>query len=88
MNNYYTINSIVKELKFDYHKLSDYELLTIDIQKQWNEIIVSELNINQENKYPSAPEDIEFQLVFKNISVISLADLLKEITEKRYRFKV
>ena len=34
MNNYYTINSIVKELKFDYHKLSDYELLTIDIQKQ------------------------------------------------------
>ena len=81
MNNYYSISTIVKELKLDYPKLSNYELLTIAVQKQRNEIIASGLSVNKEDKYPSATEAIAIQLGYKENSKIALTDLLKEIAE-------
>jgi hypothetical protein len=49
---------IVADLKLDYPKLSDYELMNLAIQIQRNQILQAGLNVSSQDKYPSALEAI------------------------------
>ncbi|MEI6352673.1 MAG: histidine kinase [Candidatus Nomurabacteria bacterium] len=62
MNNYNSIREEVNKLKLDYDKLSDYELLSIAVQKQRNQILASALGVSQTDNHPSFIEDIAIHL--------------------------
>jgi hypothetical protein len=53
---------IVADLKLDYPKLSEYELLNLAIQIQRNQILQAGLNVSSQDKYPSALEAIAISL--------------------------
>ena len=63
--NYDSIGNIVKNLRLDYKELSNYELLSIAVQQQRNEILVSGLGVRQDNKFPAFIEAIGIQMGFK-----------------------
>jgi len=65
MQNFKLIDEIVQELKQNYPALSDYELLSIAIQKQRNDILIAGLSVCQDSVYPSGIESIAAQLGLK-----------------------
>ena len=60
--NFKNVNRYYDELKLDYPKLSDYELLSIAVQMQQNDILVAGLNVSQSDKRPAALEYIAILL--------------------------
>ena len=74
-------NKIVKDLKLDYPKLSDYELLSIAVQQQRNEILIAGLNVSRTDKYPSAIEAIAIQLGFSTSNNSTIMNSLNNISE-------
>lgn len=58
MENYKNLSKYVDDLKKDYPKLTDYELLHVATQIQRNDILVAGLTISQSNRHPSALEKI------------------------------
>ncbi len=57
-----TYSSIVKDLKMDYPKLTDYEALNLAIQIQRNQILVGAFNVSYNDSYPSALTSIAIAL--------------------------
>ena len=57
-----TYTAIVKDLKLDYPKLSDFEVLNLAIQIQRNQILQAGLNVSSSDKHPSALEAIAISL--------------------------
>lgn len=57
-----TYSEIAKELKMDYPKLSDFELLSLAIQIERNQLLENGLNISRSNKYPASLEAIAIAL--------------------------
>ena len=66
MDRVQSYTAIVKELKLDYPKLSDFEVLNIALQMQRNQILQAGLNVNSQDKYPSALEAIAISLGYTN----------------------
>lgn len=60
--NYKSISQYIEDLKLDYKNLSEYELLSIAIQQQRNDIFASGLSVSQTDSHPSAIEAIAIQL--------------------------
>ena len=63
--NFKTIHQYCDNLKLDYPKLSDFELLSIAVQMQKNDILRAGLNVPQTDSYPSALEAIAIMLGMK-----------------------
>lgn len=61
-----TYSKIAKELKIDYPKLSDFELLTLAIQIERNQLLENGLNISRSDNYPTSLEAIAFALGYTN----------------------
>lgn len=59
-------NQIVKDLKNDYPKLSNYELLSLAIQIERNQLIENGLVVSTDDKNPSGLEAIAIALGFEN----------------------
>lgn len=66
MDNVQTYTEIVKDLKLDYPKLSDFEFLNLAVQIQRNQILQAGLNVSRLDKYPSALEAIAISLGYTN----------------------
>ena len=82
MKAYNTIDEIVKGLKQDYPKLTDYELLSIAVQQQRNEILVAGLNISRTDNHPSALEAIAIQTGYNQpLSDLTIIDSLNQIAD-------
>lgn len=62
---YSDLNSLAKEFKKDYPKLTDYEALSLAIQKQKNQILIAGFNISRTDKHPASLEAIAIQLGYK-----------------------
>lgn len=62
MDRIQTYNAIVKDLKLDYPKLTDYEVLNLAIQIQRNQILESAFNVSYTDKHPSALEAVAIAL--------------------------
>lgn len=62
MDTVQTYSEIVKDLKLDYPKLSDFEVLKLAIQIQRNQILKAGLNVSSSDKHPSALEAIAISL--------------------------
>lgn len=63
MNSY---TKITKELKKEYSTLSDFELLSLAIQIERNQLLENGLNVSRSDSYPSSLEAIAIALGFKN----------------------
>jgi len=63
IENYYII---AKKLKNEYPKLSDFEILSLSIQIERNEILENGLAVSFDDKHPSALEGISRALGFKS----------------------
>lgn len=59
-------NQIVKDLKKDYPKLSDYELLSLAIQIERNQLIENGLVVSTNDSNPSGLEAIAIALGYEN----------------------
>lgn len=68
MENFKNLNKYCEDLKSVYPKLTDFEMLSIAVQMQRNDILVSGLTVSQSDKFPPALEKI--------------AILIEEIKEK------
>jgi hypothetical protein len=69
---------IVKDLKLDYPKLTDYEVLNLAIQIQRNQILESGFNVSYTNKHPSALEAIAIALGYTDAQFKeTITDVLK-----------
>lgn len=78
-----SIYEIEKEVKLNYPKLSDYEVLTLAIQIQRNEILESGLVVQRTNDKPSALEAIAIALGFDSSrNPRTITDVLKDIADK------
>lgn len=62
MENFKSIYKYCDDLKLDYPKLSDYELLSIAVQMQRNDILKAGLNVTQSDERPTSLEAIAMQL--------------------------
>lgn len=62
MENFKSLNKYYDELKSGYPKLTDFELLSIAVQIQRNEILIAGLTVSQSDKRPSALEKIAILL--------------------------
>jgi hypothetical protein len=79
MENVQTYTEIVKDLKLDYPKISDYEVLDLAIQIQRNQILQAGLNVSSQDKYPSALEAIAISLGYTNDQFKqTITEVLKE----------
>jgi hypothetical protein len=71
-------NQIVKDLKLDYPKLTDFEVLTLAIQIERNQILEVGLNVSYTDKYPSALEAIAIALGYTDAQFKdTITDVLK-----------
>jgi hypothetical protein len=61
-----TYSQIVKDLRLDYPKLSDFEVLNVAIQLQRNQILQAGLNVSNRDNHPSALEAIAICLGYTN----------------------
>lgn len=64
MDAYRSIKEIVEDLKLDYSKLPQHDLLNFAIKIQRNEILAVGLNVTKSDKYSPALEAIAIQLGF------------------------
>ena len=62
MKNFENISEYYNQIKLDYPTLSDYELLSIAVQMQHNDILRAGLVVSQADSHPSALEGITMQL--------------------------
>jgi hypothetical protein len=60
-----TISSLVKELRLDYPKLTEFEALQLAVQMQRNEIMRRAFVVGSNDNYPSALEAIAATLGFR-----------------------
>lgn len=65
MENFKSIYKYCDDLKLDYPKLSDYELLSIAVQMQRNDILKAGLTVFKTGGTPPALEAIAIQLGMK-----------------------
>ena len=76
--------TVSKKLKNEYPKLSDFEILSLSIQIERNQILENGLNVNYTNNSPSSLEAIAIALGFTNDGFQStVSDILKEIANKK-----
>ncbi len=66
MDRVQTYTDIVKDLKLDYPKLSDFEVLNLAVQIERNQILLAGLNVSRQDNYPSALEAIAISLGYTN----------------------
>jgi len=59
---------IAEELKEDYPKLSDFELLTLAIQIERNQLLENGLNVSRNDSCPSSLEAIAISLGYSDKS--------------------
>lgn len=94
MKNFNDIKDYCRDLKSDYPKLSDFEVLSLAVQMQRNDILRTGLTVFQSDDNPPALEAIAIQLGFAPqggrgylpgtiLSELSdIKDLLEKIAEK------
>lgn len=76
-------SKIAKRLKKEYPKLSDFEILSLAIQIERNQILENGLVVNSSDKHPSGLEAIAIALGFEvNKSDITITDVLRDIANK------
>ena len=74
---------ILKELKVNYPKLTDYEVLTLAIQIERNEILENGLVVSTNDKTPSGIEAIAIALGYADSDLRNtVASILTEIVHK------
>jgi len=79
MDTVQTYTEIVKDLKLDYAKLSDFEVLNLAVQIQRNQILQAGLNVSAKDQYPSALEAIAISLGYTNDQFKrTITEVLKE----------
>jgi hypothetical protein len=72
-----SVNQYAKELKLDYPKLTEFEVLSLAIEIQRNEIFKAGLNVSSDDSAPSALEALA--LGFHPLKSASVIDALEEI---------
>lgn len=75
-------NRIAKELKEEYSKLSDFEILSLAIQIQRNQILENGLAVGSSEKYPSALEAIAISLGYEGSNSVTITDVLRNIVNR------
>jgi hypothetical protein len=77
-----TYNRIARQLKEEYSKLSDFEILSLAIQIQRNQILESGLAVSSSDKYPSALEAIAIALGYEGNNSVTITDVLRNIVNR------
>ncbi|TDX09016.1 histidine kinase [Flavobacterium sp. S87F.05.LMB.W.Kidney.N] len=77
-----TYNRIAKQLKEEYSKLSDFEILSLAIQIQRNQILENGLVVSSSDKYPSALEAIAIALGYEESNAVTITDVLRNIVNR------
>lgn len=67
-NHIQNYNQIVSDLKKDYQKLTEFELLSLAIQIERNQILENGFVVSSDDRYPSGLEAIAIALGFENPS--------------------
>jgi len=75
-------SQIAKELKEEYSKLSDFEILSLAIQIQRNQILENGLAVSSSNKFPSALEAIAIALGYEGSNSMTITDVLRDIVNR------
>jgi len=75
-------NTIAKQLKVEYPKLSDFEILSLSIQIERNQILENGLVVSTSDATPNGLEAIGIALGFTDRPFNTITDVLKEIAEK------
>lgn len=77
-------HKIAKLLKMDYPKLSDFELLTLAIQIERNQILENGLVVSRDDSKPTALEAISIALGYTDEQrKTTITDVLTELVNKR-----
>lgn len=77
---YYAIH---KELKKGFPKMSDFEILSLSIKIERNQILASGLNVSYEGNHPASLEAIAIALGFSDKEVkYTITDALMKIAKK------
>ncbi|WP_427875354.1 histidine kinase [Flavobacterium sp. MMS24-S5] len=75
-------NRIAKQLKDEYSKLSDFEILSLAIQIQRNQILENGLVVSSSDKHPSALEAIAIALGYEGSNSVTITDALRNISNR------
>ena len=76
-------NEIVKELRMDYPKMSDFEIVSLAVQIERNQILENGLNVSTDDSKPGSLEAIATALGYTDSRVRrTITDVLKEIADK------
>lgn len=75
-------SQIAEQLKGEYSKLSDFEILSLAIQIQRNQILENGLAVSSLNKFPSALEAIAIALGYEGSNSITITDVLRDIVNR------
>jgi len=76
-------NKIARQLREEYTKLSDFEILSLAIQIERNQILENGLVVSTSDKYPSGLESIAIALGFKGDNLdVTITDVLQAIANK------
>ncbi|MDQ6471518.1 histidine kinase [Flavobacterium sp. LHD-80] len=75
-------NKIAKELKEEYSKLSDFEVLSLAIQIQRNQILENGLVVSSSDKHPVGLEAIAIALGYEGNKSITITDVLRNIANR------
>lgn len=92
MKNFKSIREYSSTLKSDYPKLSDYERLSLAIQMQRNDILISGLGVSETNERPAFLEATAIELGMSpngrsvpgsiSYEIGRIADAVEELPEK------
>jgi len=75
--------SISKQIRQDYPKLSDFEILSLSIQIERNQILENGLNVSYSDNHPAALEAIAIALGFTSEQFqTTITNVLQEIANK------
>ena len=76
-------STIAKQLKKEYPKLSDFEILSLSVQIERNQILENGLVVSSSDKNPSGLEAIANALGYTDGQFKhTITDVLKEISQK------
>lgn len=75
-------NRIAKDLKEEYSKLSDFEILSLAVQIQRNQIIQSGLVVSSSDKHPSALEAMAIALGYEESNSGTITEVLRDIATR------
>lgn len=74
---------LARNLKSEYPKMSDFEILSLAIQIERNQILENGLNVSTNDKSPSALEAISIALGYDDSQFkTTITDVLKDIVNK------